>query len=293
MRDDYVKAKDKTEQAILDAEKYKAVLAEPPGAYFAGGRNVCEQEMNKIGVVDAGISDDDFFHLTCHVDANLIGKIERGEFVDLEKLLPKDRKRKSDKNRMEWVHSDGNTFLAPITDRSSKITSFRRWEQAFRTYATIYCGAENSHRAKEIWQYISVISTASSSYIWDNVYDYDITFRHLMAFNPNRSWAVTYNQMWNLCMREPIQPRGSNTNNFQRFGNANQNGGKSNGNTGHKKKGKPTYCWNFNRGIPCKYGKNCRYIERCSYCDASSHGVNTCLKVEKKEKESHGASKQN
>ena len=28
-----------------------------------------------------------------------------------------------------------------------------------------------------------------------------------MAFNPNHSWAVTYNQMWNLSMRDPI-PKG-------------------------------------------------------------------------------------
>ena len=51
---------------------------------------------------------------------------------------------------------------------------------------------------KEIWQYITVINTAASSYIWDNVYNYDITFQHLWLFNPSRSWAVTYNQMWNL-----------------------------------------------------------------------------------------------
>ena len=98
-------------------------------------------------------------------------------------------------------------FLAPAT-KQNKITGVRKWEQAFRVYATIYCAA-NQRRSKEIWQYISVINTAAASYYWDNVYNYDITFRHLMAFNPNRSWAVTYNQMWNLSMKDPL-PRGNN-----------------------------------------------------------------------------------
>ena len=79
---------------------------------------------------------------------------------------------------------DGGTFLV-LANKDNKIGSFRRWEQAFRAYATIYCGA-NPQRSKEIWQYITVINTAAASYLWDNVYNYDITFRHLMAFNPQR-----------------------------------------------------------------------------------------------------------
>ena len=114
-----------------------------------------------------GLSDDDFFHLTSHIDPLLKQKIEAGEFVDLDKLLPKDRmgtnNRYSDDNRMEWVQRDGGTYLVPAR-KESHITNFRRWEQAFRMYATIYCGA-NPHRAKEIWQYISVINSAASSYI--------------------------------------------------------------------------------------------------------------------------------
>ena len=34
-------------------------------------------------------NDDEFFHLTCHIDASLKDKIEKGEYVELEKLLPK------------------------------------------------------------------------------------------------------------------------------------------------------------------------------------------------------------
>ena len=38
-----------------------------------------------------GLSDDDFFHITCHLEPTMIHKIENGEFVELEKLLPKDK----------------------------------------------------------------------------------------------------------------------------------------------------------------------------------------------------------
>ena len=100
--------------------------------------------------VGTGISDNDFFHLTCHVDVSMVSKIEKGEFIDLEKLLPKDKKRKSEDNRLEWVHQNGGTFLAPVADWMNKISGYRRWEQAFRVYSTIYCGA-NSSRSKEIW----------------------------------------------------------------------------------------------------------------------------------------------
>ena len=270
-------AKRRAERVILEAEKYKEVIEEP--GEFLGNKT-------PIGM---GLTDDDFFHLTCHVDSNLVAKIEKGEFIELEKLIPRD-KRKSD-NRMEWVHSDGATYLAPVGDRFNKINSYKKWEQAFRVYATIYCGA-NPNRSREIWQYVSVINTASLNYVWENVQEYDITFRHLMAFNPARSWAVTYNQMWNLCMKEPLQrnqfgAKHFGGGNFGKFNSSNQNQG-----NGSKKKGKPDYCWNFNRGIPCKYGKNCRFVERCKYCDASTHGVNTCPKVEKKV-ENHQSTAQN
>ena len=169
----------RADKALLEAEKFKARV-EPPGNDF--DQNMSIRDDMQILNIGAGVSDDDFFHLTCHIDPNLIHKIEKGEFVELEKLLPKDKLgRSGEENRFEWVQRDGGTYLVPA-QRDSKIGSFRRWEQAFRAYATIYCGA-NPHRSKEVWQYITVINTAASSFLWENVYHYDITFRHLMAFN--------------------------------------------------------------------------------------------------------------
>ena len=167
--------------------------------------------------------------------------------------------------------------------KPNRITNFRCWEQAFRIYATIYCGA-NPSRAREIWQYISIINMASTAYVWDNVYNYDVIFRQLMQFNPNRSWAITYNHMWNLSMRMPLPNK---LQNFSRQGfplNNRFNSSSNHSNSGNIKK-KSDYCWNFNKGIKCKFGNKCRFVKRCSYCDSGSHGVYACNKLNKKDSE--------
>ena len=142
-------------------------------------------------------------------------------------------------------------------------------------------------RAREVWQYILVINMASLNFSWDNVYNYDIIFRQLMEFNPSRSWAVTYNQMWNLSMTNPL-PKKSGSNLGNRFGqyqsSASGNGSSKN-NRPQGKRIKSDYGWSFNKGLKCKFGKSCRYIERCSYCDSVSHGVVACPKLERKDKE--------
>ena len=312
-------AQKRMEQAIVEAEKYKAAIEKPPGrdfniyqpimqnsnmtttleqfntGKFSGGNDnvvvihppqsdqsvsVSRDSADVRQVVGSGLSDDDFFHITCHIDDNLKRKIENGEFVDLDKLLPKDngtlhgRINMSSETKLEWVQSEGSMYLVPAKS-VSKVNCFRRWEQAFRMYVTIYC-TKNPSRAREIWQYISVINTASMSYNWENVYNYDIVFRQLMEFNPKRSWAVTYNQMWNLSMTNPIIQSGpSSRKSFGSDQNNNQGGNKR----------KIDYYWIFNKGVKCKFGKKCKFIERCSYCDEASHGVVNCNKLEKKERD--------
>ena len=180
-------AQKRAKKAIVDAEKFRASVEPPTGKYqdvqevqltsksddrdvymcsrintdhmkVLNQGQVLEQINNleeykrgdtlNIPDIGSGVSEDDFFHLTCHIDPTLIHKIEKGEFVELEKLLPKDRLGgKNDEGRMEWVHREGGMFLVPA-QRDNKIASFRRWEQAFRAYATIYCGAKHTDRRK-------------------------------------------------------------------------------------------------------------------------------------------------
>ena len=65
-----------------------------------------------------------------------------------------------------------------------------------------------------------VINVAASSYHWDNVSNYDVTFRQLMAFKPNRSWAKTYHQGWNLAMRDPIGKNSQSNRSYFAGGNS-------------------------------------------------------------------------
>ena len=97
---------------------------------------------------------------------------------------------------------------------------------------------------------MSIINTATSTFVWENVANYDFTFRHLIAFNPTRSWAKTYSQMWNLSMKDPIPKHsyGSGGNkNFQSIGGVGTSkmGGHGQGSGGPQsgKKKKAVYCW--------------------------------------------------
>ena len=264
--------KDRADKQLLESEKFEEAI-QPPGMAIA---NLTQR------------SDNQFFHLTCHIEDALKGKIERGEYVDLEKLIPRDGSRND--QRLKWVHRDGATFLGPVGQKETKISSVKKWDQAFRVYATFYCGA-NPNRAREIWQYVDVIHTAVNSFAWDNVYNYDVTFRHLMEFNPSRSWAVTYNHMWNISLRDPVTRNGYYSSNSHKGGSHFDiaHSGQLQRQTSNKAKSgkrcKSDYCWNWNRGLHCKYSPKCKFIEHCSYCDSGVHGLNTCPKADAKTKQ--------
>ena len=298
-------ARDKADRMIINAEHHRATINTPPGM-LQGDRDINDPMLRReeIQLVDqdpvpaipvqAGlinhptnlvnecqpsieqkvIEDDDFFHVSCHVDENLKTKIQRGEFVELEKLLPKNRKLNSE-NRMELVYREGRSYFVPAAV-DTKISNIRRWEQAFRVYTAIYSEA-NPSRAAEIWQYIYVINSAASTYIWDNVANYDYTFRHLMSCNPSRSWAKIYNQMWNLSMKEFI-PRGNFTSQIStpRRDSSETHSNQSSG----KKQRKPKYCWAYNRGNCKEATSRCKFVHRCSYCDGD-HANHNCTKKSK------------
>ena len=256
---------------VVAAEQFKATVSAPKGKaeqtiIYSGSESeddrdvedICKKASEMASCYD---NDDDFFHIVCHIEAPLHAKIEKGEFVDLEKLLPKDKNyRLSDDSRMELVNRDGATYWTPA-EKEVKIANVRRWEQAFRVYATIYCQA-NPTRSAEILQYIYVINTAASAYQWENVANYDYTFRQLMALKPKRSWAKTYLQMWQLALRDPL----TKSNSYR--GQA----GTANGN----KDWRDNCCWCYNKNR-CN-SPNCGYDHHCTYCGGWGHGHYNCRK---------------
>ena len=298
------KGKRKANRLVVEAEKFRASVNAPPGTLAQGNNNVLVNDPepmvqlqqngvnSHIGMNQIGDMDDEFFPVTCHVDSQLHDKIERGEFVELEKLLPK-MKCAVTENRLDLVFRDGHLYFIPAQS-DSRINGIRCWEQAFRIYAAIYSKA-NPSRSAEIWQYVHVINMAAASYTWENVANYDFTFRQLMHQYPQRSWAKLYLQMWSISMRDPIhkmynQQSGQNgvnvsvSNSGAKF---NQNSAPANnvnvnnksGPMGHAKK-KPNYCWAFNKGT-CTFRAKCKFVNQCSYCDSVDHGIHSCPKADK------------
>ena len=213
------------DQLLVQAERFKAKVEAPKGKNLSNngyGDMLMPYDYDKLrskfvkpeglGPIDNEIlflrnfdQDDEFFHVTSQIDPGLKMRIERGEFVDLERLLPRDRvsggKTFADdlnKHLYQMITQGTGNFVEPPTQRnSSRISNVRKWDQAFRVYAAIYTHA-NQDRASEIWQYVYVIHTAATANPWENVYYYDINFRELMASKPWRSWGKTYTQGWNM-----------------------------------------------------------------------------------------------
>ena len=190
------RARDRTNQVLLQAERQKATALAPEGTCL------------KVPDVDHNFNDDNpnnFCQVSCHVDMATTGKIMIGDFVEFAKLYPKNPnniRSDAEEGRIELVSKAGKTYFIPQSSQDSfRINNVRAWEKAFRVYAAIYTRA-NPHRAAEIYQYVHTINLAAASFQWDNVAYYDYHFRKIMAKNPQRSWAKVNTQLWSLAMRD-------------------------------------------------------------------------------------------
>ena len=277
-------------EAVIQAEKFKASI-QPRGMNYNNQTSPVQKrginfnnpmsprherlQMMHLRYLD---DDDDFFHVSCHIDKAIIAKIERGEFIDLEKLLQKKTllEPNNDK-RLQLVNRDGESYFVPSVDKETKINNVKKWEQAFRVYTTVYCKA-NPERSAEILQYADVINRAAQIFSWDNVAKYDYVFRQLMAAKPYRSWAKTYTQMWNMTLNEPIKK-------FQENNSSNVSN-----NRNHNNNKKDNTCWRFNKNT-CKFGSKCRFEHRCSYCGTMNHSALNCHKRLNNQKKNETSSK--
>ena len=143
----------------------------------------------------------------------------------------------------------------------SSITSFSKWEQAFRVFSNIYSKA-NPHRASELIEYNHVIHTIALAYVWENVYTYDREFRLHISKNPQRSWAMILQQAWAMRLKDRLVTHAT--------------GGFQNG--GNQKNKNQEICRHFNRGR-CNFGSTCKYEHHCSYCFKYGYGTVNCRKA--------------
>ena len=135
------------------------------------------------------LADEKYDLIENQVEESMKRKIISYEYVDLSRLIPRDRVQLQQDNRMIQVNRNGQSYYEPAYEHEvGSIGSFSKWEQAFRVYSTIFVAA-HPKKAKELMQYNHTIYTASLTYQWDNVYAYYIDFRIHISKNPERSWG--------------------------------------------------------------------------------------------------------
>ena len=212
--------------------------------------------------------DQNYSAISSYLDDMTRDKIRKGEFVDFERLLPRERSHVNE-NKMELIFKGGQTYFVPAADRelNGGITNFHRWEQAFRVYSNIYATAHPG-RSVELIKYNEVNCTTSSAYTWENIYSYDKEFRHHMAHYPDRDWSIILQQAWTMILKDRLKH--SDSPYFSR----NESGS---GGNGHVNKSNRDACKRFNKG-QCTAGRSCRYDHRCLACGKFSHGAHICRK---------------
>ena len=246
------------EKLIREAELSRAQVFETPG-----NLNVQRNQHNAIDLannfVHSVMVDENYRVVGGHLDLTMRTKIINNEYVDFAKLLPKDRIQ-LEEERAQWTIKNGMPYCVPLGEITA-ISSFSKWEQAFRVFSAIYTKAY-PHRANELIQYSHIIHTASMSYYWDNVYGYDKDFRLHMSEFPSRCWSVILQQAWALRLKDKIR----------------QHNDSGRSNAPQVDYGKREICKRFNRGR-CTYGFRCKYEHRCSFCFKMGHGVHNCRKM--------------
>ena len=74
------------DKAVIEAEKFRTEVAAPnPGTE----QIPYESNINTFPNIGVGVSDDNFFHLTCHIDPTLIHKIEMENSLSWKNYCPK------------------------------------------------------------------------------------------------------------------------------------------------------------------------------------------------------------
>ena len=168
--------------------------------------------------------DEDYSMMVGHIDGSLRMKILNSEYIDFVKLLPKDKIASDDEIRMELVNKNGMSYWVSA-DKEGSISSFQKWEQAFKIFSRIYT-EKYPNRSTELIQYNYIISSAATSFVWDNVYAYDRDFRMHISKFPNRSWGVILQQAWTMRLRDR---HGDQRNHFTGRGGNGHHGGNGNG----------------------------------------------------------------
>ena len=266
---------EKSKKLINEAENAKARIYEVPGEFEEWELMQDDREHEKMisnfrKRVSTAEMDEDYRMVAAHIDHRTKMQVLNHEYVDFSKLLPKSKLgfQEEDQQFMQIVNRGGTAGFMTVSDRGSVISSYNKWEQAFRVFCDIYTSRYPS-RATELIQYNHTIHMASQSYVWDNVYMYDIEVRKHMTNHPSRNWGIILNMAWTICIKDRHHGQ------FGKF----QSRGISNNSKpapSEMKQRKP--CIDFNKG-KCTYGGRCKFDHHCGTCSKFGHGTHICRKA--------------
>ena len=265
---------EKAKKLINEAESAKARIYEVPGKdnSFEFDDNYEMQLKNYRKSVTTLEMDEDYQMVAAHVDGRLRSMIVNHSYIDLAKLLPRNRLGSFDEDAqtLQLVNRGGAAGFVSLSEKAGVINNYAKWEQAFRIFSDIYTNSYPS-RATELIQYNHTIHTASQSYIWENVYLYDIEVRKHMETHPSRNWGIILNMACVMCIKD--RHYGHNGYNGQGR-NQGKNGGKPSPSDMKQRKA----CFDFNAG-KCTYGNKCKYDHRCGLCAKYGHGTQSCRRM--------------
>ena len=188
-----------------------------------------------------------------HVTNTLKEKIWRGEFMDLNLILPPSR---------DFYKYEKKEERAEEERRKPIIKSFYSWLQAFMIYSSILC-EKFPEKSCLLFQHVDIILEAYRSFSGFAWLTYDEAFRQKLAVQPSLSWGAKDVGLWlNLFLpqRQPI----SRTTNTVSSAVATPSG---------YKKG---LCFAFNDS-QCKWLNSCKFKHECAFC-AGAHPVAKCFR---------------
>lgn len=247
-------SKERRDKILLDAELHRAELLKP----------------GKVNLMHL-VLDAKHKSLGSHIDQATELKIINNEFIDLERLLPKKGRHRfrNRKKGLAMINNNGRPEFIEDDD-GTDITSYIKWEEAFEIFASIYIRG-NPGRAHELYDYKHTIRDASTDYIWDNVYDYDIEFRtHMAKCKGKRSWSAKMNDEWSRYMKNHLRFDRTSVGEHVHRPAASDQGAATNSKTRE-------LCRRYNKGR-CTWGEKCRYLHACSVCGKRGHGALICRK---------------
>ena len=140
------------------------------------------------------------------VPARLSDRILRGEFIELDDLLP-DELGNPARNSFELVPTSEGLSLRESTARRQKrhVDDLTSWLEAWTVYCSVVLSAA-PHRCQELLAYQAIIATASRQFYPEAWLSYDRQFRRAAAGSTALRWNTIDPTLWQLTMTGKARP---------------------------------------------------------------------------------------